>query len=988
MDTLEFFRRVLPEQGYKVIGVALPKPYKGFKHHVEESIEAAAATASRLDGQEEAVYHACAGFLKPQVTVTRPDHKTGEMVEKAAIRIADNAGWARSFWVDLDVGTSTETLRKYATQREAAADILRVCKEQGIPSPMLVSSGYGVHAYWPLDADLPIHYWFKVACRFKALLAHLNVRQDPSRTADAASVLRPVGSHNRKNGGEKAVKLILDAQPMSLSDFAKPVLEAAKRLGVQDTIGKKKQALNSDLFGGHDYPPSSAAQAASKCQALAEVRDSGGNVPEPVWRAALGLIKFCTEGEELAHEWSRGHAGYDPYETQEKFERWAGGPATCSLFASHGMCNGCQYAGKITSPIRLGIELPEQPPTQAPVQRELVAEAAPVQPEPERTGDGLLVLPPLPESMRQSFAYRNGTLFFKYEDDEGVPQLLAVCQEYIVPYAVVRPLGDAKQGNKAMLKCWRYTLANTREEITLPFAAMATGGKDLVVAFGEMGIAVEGGPMTKYMKNWIAELKLQSEDSLSVERMGWQGNDFIVGATRYTAEGRAPASLSGQLKSYATAFAPTGTLEDWVRLIDEAYNRPGQEQFQFIMACGFGAALLPFVGDYRGIIVSAVSYKSGQGKTTAQRAAMSIYGDASRLETAFGRQTQNALYEKLGAMGNLPFMIDEVSNIDSATLADMAYAISQGIQKDRLQKDGAMRAQREPWQTLVLTSGNRSLIQALAADGSAREPEMRRIFEFPFQVVSDLPKSKADRIFRELSRHSGVAGPVFVDYIVRNRSTVQALVEAVSDKVNELFALKREERFWGAAITAALAGLQIANKLGLVGFTVKAVTPWVRAQLEDLRGAVLSGSGDEYDLLNRLMVDLNFDLWVTSDHGTRNGRPAHVLREPRRGAVAGRYIVSDDLLLIRPEYVRDWCESKRADHRGLRNFLVEKHCMAPGTQMPNRDVLAGIANVSPLKGRVWEIKASKLRDLSPEMDLAATEATSAKVVPLRPQEVS
>lgn len=492
--------------------------------------------------------------------------------------------------------------------------------------------------------------------------------------------------------------------------------------------------------------------------------------------------------------------------------------------------------------------------------------------------------------------------------------------------------------------------------------------------------------MHSYMKSWMQHLKREAGgDTHSMERMGWNGENFVVGKKVYTPQGVGQAALASSLQMYQTAFTTQGSKEEWARLIDAAYNRPGQEQYQFMLACGFGAPLLRFVGDYRGVMVSAVSYKSGQGKTTAQRAAMSIYGDASRLETAYGRQTQNALYERLGAMGNLPFMIDELSNVEGKELADMAYHVSQGVQKDRLAKDGSLRAQREPWQTLVLTSGNRSVISALAAEGAQREPEMRRVFEFNFDVVSDLGKTEADRIFNELSKHYGVAGEVYVDFIVRNREVVEKAVALMQENLNKRLGLRREERFWGAALTAALTGLHFANKLGLVGFSPKSIMPWVERTLDELRGLVKNSAGDEFDLLNRLMADVTFDLWVTADVGNRGNKPAHVLREPKRGEVAGRLIVSHDLLLLRPEYIRKWCDKHRADSRLLRDLLLRHQCFVSQSPQP-RDLMVGIPNVAGLKGRFWELDTSKLEMLAPAK--FAEVQTESNVVPLRPADVS
>lgn len=79
-------------------------------------------------------------------------------------------------------------------------------------------------------------------------------------------------------------------------------------------------------------------------------------VPEPEWYAGIGVLKYCTEGADLIHEWSKGYNGYGFEETQRKIEQWAAAPTTCQHYGSINPsgCVGCSYNGKIKTPIVLG----------------------------------------------------------------------------------------------------------------------------------------------------------------------------------------------------------------------------------------------------------------------------------------------------------------------------------------------------------------------------------------------------------------------------------------------------------------------------------------------------------------------------------------------------------------------------------------------------------------------------------------------------------
>jgi P4 family phage/plasmid primase-like protien len=192
-ETEAFFRDILPIRGYKVLVDfrAGSNPI----HRFYGSHEEAAEWALRLNAQGSTVYHGCATYLSNNN------------------RKASNAGWMRSFWVDADVDPTNPA--KYPTLQGAIEDLGRVCRTLKLPLPTLVASGGGLHGYWTLDEDIGAPLWKTVADDIKAILEHLHFRQDRSRTADAASILRPVGTTWRKQG-ERRVRLIHRAVPISL----------------------------------------------------------------------------------------------------------------------------------------------------------------------------------------------------------------------------------------------------------------------------------------------------------------------------------------------------------------------------------------------------------------------------------------------------------------------------------------------------------------------------------------------------------------------------------------------------------------------------------------------------------------------------------------------------------------------------------------------------------------------------------------------------
>jgi hypothetical protein len=97
------------------------------------------------------------------------------------------------------------------------------------------------------------------------------------------------------------------------------------------------------------------------CQAMRQLAEQPAEQSEPLWRNAAALAATCADGEQAFHDFSQGYPGYDPAETTAKFAHVAafvdgeGGPPRCDTIRQDGgSCEGCPFAGKLTSPAQLG----------------------------------------------------------------------------------------------------------------------------------------------------------------------------------------------------------------------------------------------------------------------------------------------------------------------------------------------------------------------------------------------------------------------------------------------------------------------------------------------------------------------------------------------------------------------------------------------------------------------------------------------------------
>lgn len=289
----DFLNRIMPNTGLRFI--ATPNSNgKGFIHYPCETNEEMVLKAKELDAQNKTVYFACASYKQKSYI---------DELGKTRYRTAENAGWAKAFWLDIDCGASKCAEGKgYATVKEAVKALKAFCDATGLPIPMLVSSGGGLHDYWPLEATITKGQWKPVADKLKDLTHSLKLLADDSRTADVASILRPIGTHNWKpehNG--KEVTLKYTTTPIAFELFSQIIDSAHFKYCAAVKIKPLGNRLGSTIISNPETPENIA-----RVKSALRVLDP--NCDRQLWRNicwAIQSLKWdCSK--DLARSWSMG----------------------------------------------------------------------------------------------------------------------------------------------------------------------------------------------------------------------------------------------------------------------------------------------------------------------------------------------------------------------------------------------------------------------------------------------------------------------------------------------------------------------------------------------------------------------------------------------------------------------------------------------------------------------------------------------------------
>jgi len=776
---------------------------------------------------------------------------------------------------------------------------------------------------------------------------------------------------------------IHDMEPIPFAFFVERIAAAEKVLGLQpSTHSVFDDTDNDDLGTKPEYPPSSAQQIIKFCPTLNYVAQQKGNVEEPLWRGMLGIVKHCTEGEELAHEWSDGHPDYKRADTQHKLERWGASPTTCSYFrtAAGSQCAGCER--NVSSPILLGYtDTVEAPAVAGDVVNADSGEDSPST-EPAK-------IPNWPKG----FTYNAFGLQAAIKDAEGAIHWVTFCSTLIYVEKRVR----AEDG------IWHLSIRHfTRDKVWRVFLMPCEyiGSQTGIAGFlASHEVFITGKFGVQHMKDFMREyaLALQegSIEQVTYGQLGWADEDssFILGNQRIRAGG-VDTILHGDRLAHAKwdgDLGTAGSIERWVHLVNEIYNRPGAEPYQFALAAAFAAPLVSItgVGNWNGIPV-ALTGKTGLGKSTICKVGVSIYGNPDKLFIEAGRgATYHALIARVGLARHLPLVFDEVTRRDPKEVQDLLFALSNGKNRERVMRSGVLADPGDKWQTITYITSNDNLAEILSSYDKAQAGEASQIRLFEIALESDLNEriwqnfNAVELIEHQLLKNYGLIGREWLRYIIEHRDKLQEEIRKVRTKYNPNNQEETRERFYRDLIATVAVALKHIIRLGWANFDLLSVIKWARQNVIRLRTQRIDANTPE-DLISQFIASLHGGIIMTRHF--KDGRNRENIEAPMqdlRQAPVARMAIDDKVFLVTRKCLQEWCVKNKVSASSMldelmgRGFIkytrtssgthyTRKDRIVKGTAIPGSsavciefayDRIAGM-EAAPQEGNVVQLRAS------------------------------
>ncbi len=899
METKTFLTKALSSEGYYCVFAARSSDERKTQKFYD-SIDAIVDAAHNFDEEGFDVYYGLATFAE------------------AGSRKIDNIKHLNSFFLDLDCGPSKD----FQTQETAIKALRQFCKRNKLPQPNMVNSGRGVHVYWFLSESVCYEDWFPIAERLKRLCTEQNFNADPAVTADGARVLRVPHTRNYKTNPPSNVDFFGLSRRFETVDFDTfsellgddPIPVPTKytpmpmNATMQNLMGNQESVFKDILIKTHK---------GGGCAQILHVVKNQREMSEPLWRAGLSIAKFCTDGAKAAHLISKDHPEYTPDETRKKFEQIKG-PYTCARFDEYNpdVCVDCPHWGKIKSPIVLGKRLVE-----AEVDNEgnYVAERTVEEPE--------FVIPKYPPPYVRG---TNGGVYIRTRNEDGDVDEKKV---YHNDLYVVKRVRDPELGESLVMRL--HLPRDGVQEFTLPMSSV-TSSEEFRKKLSSQGVAVKKmDDLMSYTLSWVDELQATSTADQAHVQFGWANekyDSFIVGNQNVRPDCIEFNPPANQTIGFFPAFEPKGTLEGWKETL-ELWKGERFVLQQFGFGMGFGSPLMEFLNEPCGA-VGFINNDSGTGKTMMMYAAAGVWGDPLKL-VLDKTDTLAFKMNRAEVAHSLPVGIDEVTNLTPKQMSDLIYQGTAGRQRGRMTASANVeRYQGRPWSLLMQYTANASIIETVSRGKAMPKAEAQRILECRVERLFDRHKDKEIQDqFKEkiLKVHYGIAGVPYIQWVMNNLDETRAIIKKVQRRVDEKAELTSENRFWSDTITATLAGLLIAKKIGLHDFDVQNIFRWATTDLiaQNKRG-LSEMEHSVTDVLNDFFAEnISYILQIKSTQDLRssnkNGLDQHVIPEQvARGRLVARYETDTKLFFVKPKPLKEWCGELQINYSHLVSEIMKK----------------------------------------------------------------
>lgn len=823
----------------------------------------------------------------------------------------ENAVAKKEFYIDIDCGKD----KPYATKDDGLVALKTFITEIGLPKPTLVDSGGGIHAHWFLDKAVPIHEWKPVAEALKQRCQEKSFNVDNSCTADTVRVLRIPDTVNFKRNALvqlltpirywafDTIKSSVGSATASIFEKARELTKAAGGLSETAKLIASNRSSKFETIWVKSFEGSGCAQikyAIENCIGL----------PEPLWRGVLSIANYCEDRDWAIHEVSKSHPQYDPGETENKAQKTKG-PYTCETYQKleqSELCKDCKHLGKISSPIQLGSEV------KIATKEDNVVKVKTGSEETEYE------IPPYPYPF---FRGKNGGI---YRYGAADPDTGEAAQELIFPHDVyaIKRMHDAEVGDVVVMR-----LHLPRDGVrTFMLRQSDVSSKDkLRDEVNKNGVTIyttnQINAFQSFIISQVQELQFKEKAEIMTVKYGWTiDNTFIIGDREYTEKGVKYSPSAASLGNINRALQLKGDLETW-KSIASFYEDEAFDMHALGVLAGFGSVLMHLSPENGGVL-NYYSKASGTGKTTILKLANSIWGNPNGLMLNVS-DTALSKVNRMGLLNGMVITIDEMTNASPEEISSLLYSSTQGRARNRMRaKENLERENNSSWKTISIWSSNSSLEDKLSLMKIDPQGEMARLIEVHLQTPVPSHVLGAQHLFTKLNDNYGLAGDLFMRYVIPNIEDVRKTWVQVRDKIYAMHSWTQTERYRLNLLICMVTGGLIARHLGLINYDIPRLTKKAAALIRQAAEHMRENAVKAVETI-AMFVNANINNMLIIKSAAAVGTLSEVpIKVPNRGALTIRYEPDTKILFITQRDFNKWCANLQINSREMRSLFLSE----------------------------------------------------------------
>ena len=411
---------------------------------------------------------------------------------------------------------------------------------------------------------------------------------------------------------------------------------------------------------------------------------------------------------------------------------------------------------------------------------------------------------------------RPGVWYFGLKHRGDKPPVLIdawVCS----PLHVQAVTSDAYGNNFGRLLRFRTTLGQWREW-AMPMELLRGNADELRGELLSMGLeidAAERGKLGAYLQCQTPRRRM----TCALE-VGWADKSFVLPDCVI---GPAASNIIFQSAERAVAeYVRKGSFDGWQEGI--ARLAVGNPVLALALSMAFAGPLLSLCHAEGGGV--HLVGDSSSGKTTALNAACSVWGGTEYKRS--WRATANGIEGAATLFNDNLLALDEISEADPREIGVIAYALTNGVGKQRATKTGAARTPRR-WRCVILSSGERTLETSMLEGGMRpKAGQQVRLLDLPIRrrhgAWDELHGQSDGRAFSDALKaaaatHCGHAGRLFLNRLTMDDRDFGARLEEIKTQpaFSPAGAEGQERRAAARFALIALAG-ELATEYGVTGW--------------------------------------------------------------------------------------------------------------------------------------------------------------------------